>query len=94
LCSAAWRNCAKRACHHISRNLIGNYVTSLEMAGCSLTLLAVDDELLRLVGCAGPHAGAALVIALFSPFGNGDNVMTAPAESREDKKLQMTRDQF
>jgi dihydroxyacetone kinase-like protein len=31
----------------ISRNLIGNYVTSLEMAGCSLTLLAVDDELLH-----------------------------------------------
>lgn len=31
----------------ISRNLIGNYVTALEMAGCSLTLLAVDDELLH-----------------------------------------------
>lgn len=31
----------------ISRNLIGNYVTALEMAGCSLTLLAVDDDLLR-----------------------------------------------
>ena len=31
----------------ISRNLIGNYVTALEMAGCSLSLLAVDDELLR-----------------------------------------------
>jgi dihydroxyacetone kinase-like protein len=31
----------------ISRTLIGNYVTSLEMAGCSLTLLEVDDELLR-----------------------------------------------
>ena len=31
----------------ISRNLIGNYVTSLEMAGCSLTLLVADDELLR-----------------------------------------------
>jgi dihydroxyacetone kinase-like protein len=31
----------------ICRTLVGNYVTSLEMAGCSLTLLAVDDELLR-----------------------------------------------
>src|SRR3954454_22767393 len=32
----------------ISRNLIGNYITSLEMAGCSMTLLKLDDELTRL----------------------------------------------
>ena len=32
----------------ISRNLIGNYITSLEMAGCSITLLKLDDELRRL----------------------------------------------
>jgi dihydroxyacetone kinase-like protein len=32
----------------IVRNLVGNYVTSLEMAGCSVTLLKVDDELVRL----------------------------------------------
>ena len=32
----------------ISRNLIGNYITSLEMAGCSITLLRLDDELTRL----------------------------------------------
>jgi dihydroxyacetone kinase-like protein len=32
----------------ISRNLIGNYITSLEMAGCSITLLKLDDELTRL----------------------------------------------
>ncbi len=31
----------------IVRNLIGPYVTSLEMAGCSITLTRVDDELLR-----------------------------------------------
>ncbi|MFO7632814.1 MAG: dihydroxyacetone kinase subunit DhaK [Caldilinea sp.] len=31
----------------ISRNLIGNYITSLEMAGCSITLLDVDEELLH-----------------------------------------------
>ncbi len=29
----------------ISRNLIGDYITSLEMAGCSITLLKLDDEL-------------------------------------------------
>src|SRR4051812_31961456 len=32
----------------ISRRLIGNYITSLEMAGCSITLLRLDDELARL----------------------------------------------
>jgi dihydroxyacetone kinase-like protein len=32
----------------IVRNLVGNYITSLEMAGCSVTLLRMDDELTRL----------------------------------------------
>ena len=32
----------------IVRNLVGNYITSLDMAGCSLTVLKADDELLRL----------------------------------------------
>jgi dihydroxyacetone kinase-like protein len=31
----------------ISRNLIGSYITSLEMAGCSITLLRLDDELTK-----------------------------------------------
>jgi dihydroxyacetone kinase-like protein len=30
------------------RNLVGSYITSLEMAGASLTLLELDDELLEL----------------------------------------------
>jgi dihydroxyacetone kinase-like protein len=30
----------------IERNLIGNYITSLEMQGCSITLLNLDDEML------------------------------------------------
>jgi len=29
----------------IERNLVGNYITSLEMQGCSITLLRLDDEL-------------------------------------------------
>ena len=33
---------------HISRRLIGNYITALEMAGCSITLMKLDDELTRL----------------------------------------------
>jgi dihydroxyacetone kinase-like protein len=32
----------------IERNLIGPYITSLEMAGCSITLLKLDDETRRL----------------------------------------------
>ena len=30
----------------IARNLVGDYITSLEMAGCSITLLKADDEIL------------------------------------------------
>ncbi|HEX6287710.1 MAG TPA: dihydroxyacetone kinase subunit DhaK [Herpetosiphonaceae bacterium] len=40
-----------RICHErgvtISRKLIGSYITSLEMAGTSITLLKLDDELRR-----------------------------------------------
>jgi dihydroxyacetone kinase-like protein len=32
----------------IARNLIGSYITSLEMAGCSITLLKLNDELTKL----------------------------------------------
>jgi dihydroxyacetone kinase-like protein len=33
---------------HIARSLVGSYITSLDMAGSSVTLLKVDDELLTL----------------------------------------------
>lgn len=33
---------------NITRNLIGSYITSLEMQGCSITLLKLDDELTQL----------------------------------------------
>jgi dihydroxyacetone kinase-like protein len=32
----------------ITRNLVGSYITSLEMAGCSITLLKLNDELTKL----------------------------------------------
>jgi dihydroxyacetone kinase-like protein len=32
----------------ITRNLIGPYITSLEMAGCSITMLKLDEDLTRL----------------------------------------------
>ena len=34
--------------YRLERTLIGNYITSLEMAGLSITLLKLDDELLHL----------------------------------------------
>ena len=43
----------------IARSLVGPYITSLDMAGCSVTLLRADDELLRLWD-ARSHAGAAV----------------------------------
>ncbi len=39
--------CADRGVS-IDRNLVGSYITSLEMAGCSITLLKLDDEMTRL----------------------------------------------
>ena len=33
---------------HIARSLVGNYTTSIDMAGCSITLTLMDDELLAL----------------------------------------------
>jgi phosphoenolpyruvate---glycerone phosphotransferase subunit DhaK len=31
----------------IARSLVGNYITSLEMAGCSITLVRLDDEMIK-----------------------------------------------
>lgn len=31
----------------IARSLVGSYITSLEMAGCSITLLRADDDMLK-----------------------------------------------
>ena len=39
--------CAERGLN-IERNLIGSYITSLEMAGTSITLLKLDDDFIRL----------------------------------------------
>jgi dihydroxyacetone kinase-like protein len=39
---------AKRAGLNITRSLVGSYITSLEMAGTSITLLKLDAELRRL----------------------------------------------
>ena len=44
----------------IARNLVGSYMTSLDMAGCSITLLRLDDELTAAVGRARGHARPAV----------------------------------
>lgn len=44
---AAARQCAERGLV-ISRSLVGNYCTSLDMAGCSITLTKLDDEMTKL----------------------------------------------
>jgi dihydroxyacetone kinase-like protein len=44
---AAARVCARRNLR-IARSLVGNYCTSLDMAGCSLTLTKLDAEMARL----------------------------------------------
>jgi phosphoenolpyruvate---glycerone phosphotransferase subunit DhaK len=37
-----------RAGISVARKIVGNYITSLEMAGCSVTLLRADEKLIRL----------------------------------------------
>jgi phosphoenolpyruvate---glycerone phosphotransferase subunit DhaK len=44
----AARNLAERHGLTVARSLVGNYVTSLDMAGCSLTVSLLDDEGARL----------------------------------------------
>jgi dihydroxyacetone kinase-like protein len=44
---AARRHCEERGLA-IARSMVGNFTTSLEMAGCSITLAKVDDEILGL----------------------------------------------
>ena len=34
----------------VARSLVGSYVTSLDMAGCSITLTMLDDETAGAVG--------------------------------------------
>ncbi|OAI12367.1 dihydroxyacetone kinase subunit DhaK [Methylomonas koyamae] len=41
----AWRQFNRRGLN-IQRSLVGNFTTSLDMAGCSLTLTLLDDEML------------------------------------------------
>ncbi len=44
----AARRQVERSGSRIARSLVGNYVTSLDMAGCSLTVTALDAEMIAL----------------------------------------------
>jgi len=44
---AAWRRLAARGLV-VGRSIVGNYVTSLDMAGCSITVTVLNDELTAL----------------------------------------------
>ena len=44
---AAERLCAERGIS-VVRSLVGNYCTSLEMQGCSITIAKMDEEMLSL----------------------------------------------
>jgi len=41
----AARRALERAGHAVSRSFVGDYITSLEMAGASVTVMCLDDEL-------------------------------------------------
>jgi dihydroxyacetone kinase-like protein len=43
----AARNLLERQGVSVVRSLVGSYVTSLDMAGCSITVTALDDEIAR-----------------------------------------------
>lgn len=45
----------------VYRTFVGNYMTSLEMAGCSVTLLKLDDELKELVDAPCKTPGLTIV---------------------------------
>jgi dihydroxyacetone kinase-like protein len=47
MCNAANKILAQRQVKPV-RTLVGSYVTSLDMAGCSLTVSLVDDQLTKL----------------------------------------------
>ncbi|XP_067151877.1 triokinase/FMN cyclase isoform X1 [Apteryx mantelli] len=57
---------------HVARALVGSFMTALEMAGVSLTLMLVDEELLRLID--------AKTTAMAWP-----NLAAAPAMSRREE---------
>ena len=46
--TANWSSTCAAGKSRSPRRLVGNYITSLDMAGCSITLLQADDELLSL----------------------------------------------
>ena len=59
-CTAKSKKLLEKAGVKVARNLVGNYITSLDMAGCSVTLLKADDEILSLWDAPVNTAGLAM----------------------------------
>jgi hypothetical protein len=73
----------------VTRSLVGSYVTSLEMAGCSITVTFLDDKLTALWD--DPVHTAALrsrrFTILMSRYAlSYDHIPTADVASREQRK--------
>ena len=63
---------------HVARNLVGNYITSLEMQGFSVTVCRLTDDAHRAVGRAGGHARPAVgTLGLANPIANQGATMDA-----------------
>ena len=55
----------------VGRSYVGEYCTSLDMAGCSVTLVKLDDELECLLAAPAEIAEPDLLIARGDPRGRG-----------------------
>jgi len=55
----AVRRCSNQR-YIVTRSLVGNFVTSLDMAGCSVTVSILDERLKRLWDATRPYSGLRL----------------------------------
>ena len=65
---------------NVTRSQIGNFFTSLEMSGASLTVMRLDDELTEL--CDAPGADGGLARRYVTRDGGPDDGMARDTEIR------------
>ena len=63
----------------VARSLVGNYITSLDMAGCSVTLLQARRRAAPPVGRSGQDAGAAVGRLTVDEHAEVTTMIDAPA---------------
>jgi len=84
LCNEVTRELSERGCT-IVRTLVGNYMTSIDMSGASVSVLKLDEELEAMLGepCDTPAlkiSGPAEVVPYVSPFAAPDESGSASYE--------------